>query len=76
MTESERYEIAVLAQDYEIKAAKWRALGMMNTYGLSQEERTARSIAYHLAEAEAIEALHLLERAKQRLGTAQSPPPS
>jgi hypothetical protein len=69
MTEDQKYEIAVLADDYAAKKLRFECLGMANVYGLTGEEATKRSIEYHIAEAEKLEAWGKLEAAKLRLVT-------
>jgi hypothetical protein len=64
MTEDQKYEIAVLAEDYQSKKLRHECLGMRNAHGLSAEEATRRSIEYHISEAEKLEAWANLERAK------------
>ena len=60
----DKYEIAVLAEDYERKRIRFEALGMCNVAGLKLEERIASAVEYHVAEAETMEAFRLLEQAK------------
>lgn len=64
-TKMDKYEIAVLAEDYEAKQRYFRMLQMMNTR-TDPEERRKQSIEYHVAEAEMLEAWKLLERAKMK----------
>jgi len=59
----DRYEIAVLAEDYEAKRLVWQAHTLCNT-PTDPDERRKASIAYHVAEAEMIEAWKRLELAK------------
>jgi hypothetical protein len=61
----DKYEIAVLAEDYEVKSQRFRMLQMMNT-ATNWEERKKQAIEYHVAEAEMLEAWKLLERAKMK----------
>jgi hypothetical protein len=63
---SDKYEIAVLAEDYETKRMIWQAHAIMNT-PTDPDQRIASAIAYHLAEAEMISAWQRLEQAKFRL---------
>lgn len=67
MTEDQKYEIAVLADDYENKRLRLECLGMANVFGISGDEAKRRSIEYHIAEAEKLEAWARLERAKRAL---------
>jgi hypothetical protein len=60
----DKYEVAVLAEDYERKRMAFEAHHMRNVYGLKPEERIEAGIAYHVVEAEMIEALGKLQRAK------------
>jgi hypothetical protein len=58
-----KYEVAVLADEYHSKRQIWQAMGIANTPTDPEESRRAM-IAYHIAEAEMIEALRRLEQAK------------
>lgn len=62
----DKYEITVLAEDYEQKRAAFEAHRMRNVYGLTPDEASKASAAYHIAEAEMLEAYKQLERAKHR----------
>lgn len=64
MTEDQKYEIAVLAEDYANKRLRFDCLAMANAHGLTAEEAMKRSIEYHLAEAEKWEAWDRLQAAK------------
>lgn len=64
MTEDQKYEIAVLAEDYRNKKLRFDCLSALNVYRLSAEEATRRSIEYHIADAEKLEAWARLEAAK------------
>ncbi len=59
-----KYEIAVLADDYESKKRAFEYYAMRNTDGLSPEESAELSQKYHLAQAEMMKALFELETAK------------
>lgn len=61
----DKYEVAVLAEDYEAKSQYFRCLQMMNT-ATDPEKRRQQTIDYHVAEAEMLEAWKKLERAKMR----------
>lgn len=61
----DRYEIAVLAEDNETKRMIWQAHSIANT-PTDPEERRKSMIAYHLAEAEMLQAWKKLEQAKMR----------
>lgn len=63
----DKYEVAVLAEDYEMKRMVWQAHAMMNM-PVDPEKRRASAVAYHVAEAEMFEAWRRLEGAK--LGTS------
>lgn len=67
MTEDQKYEIAILADDYAAKKLAFECLGMRNTIGLTPSEAAELDIQYHLADAERIEALGRLESAKRKL---------
>jgi len=71
MTEDEKYEIAVLAEDYEAKRLRHENLGYVNTMGKTDEELTKLNLDYHIADAEKREARGKLEAAKQRLVSSQ-----
>ena len=58
-----KYEVTVLADEYHSKRLIWLALGIANTPTDPEESRRAM-IAYHIAEAEMVEALRRLEQAK------------
>ena len=60
----DKYEIAVLAEDYEAKRGAFEMHRMRNVYGLAPDEKTKATVAYHIAEAEMMEAFKALERAK------------
>jgi hypothetical protein len=64
MTEDQKYEIAVLAEDYNNKRAYFDCLAMANVYGKTPEEALKLTINYHIAETEKMEALARLELAK------------
>jgi hypothetical protein len=64
MTENEKYEIAVLAEDYANKKLYYDCLAMRNAYGKTHEESIKQTIDFNLAEAEKWEAWRRLERAK------------
>ena len=64
MTEGQRYEIAVLAEDYERKRAAFEMHRMANSSGLTPEERVEQCVAYHIAETELTEAYIALQTAK------------
>lgn len=74
MTEDQKYELATLVDDYNAKKLRYESLGMLNTYGLTPEERTKQSIEYHMADAEFRQAWAALERAKNAI--ASTPPRS
>lgn len=59
----DKYEIAVLAEDYETKRMAFHQHQVMNT-PTDPEERKQAMIAYHIAEAELLAAHKALERAK------------
>jgi hypothetical protein len=59
----DKYEIAVLAEDYEAKREIWRAHAIANT-PKDAEARRKSMIAFHVAEAEMLETGQRLERAK------------
>jgi hypothetical protein len=61
----DKYEIAVLAEDYQAKSLRFRSMQMMNT-AAEPTLRRQQAIDYHVAEAEMLEAWKLLERAKMR----------
>ena len=67
MTEDEKYEIAVLAEDLESKRAAFHMHQMLNTSGKTGEELTDMGIAYHIAHSELIEAEARMKRAKVRI---------
>jgi hypothetical protein len=60
----DKYEVAVLAEDYARKKLAFECHQMRNIAGLTPEERIASSVAYHMAEAEMIEAYARLNAAK------------
>lgn len=62
----DKYEIAVLAEDYEAKRHIFDWHRARNVYGLTPEERSKATAAYHIAEAEMDAAYRDLQRAKAR----------
>jgi hypothetical protein len=64
MTEDQKYEIAVLAEDYANKRLRFDCLAMANAHGKTAEEAMEQSIQYHMAEAEKWEAWARLQAAK------------
>jgi hypothetical protein len=62
---SDLYEIATLADDYHTKRQYRDALAIMNTPADPQKAREA-SIAFHVADAECVQAWQRLEAAKLR----------
>lgn len=64
MTEDQKYEIAVLAEDYANKKLRYDCLAMTNAHGKTAEESMKQSINFHLAEAEKWEAWARLQAAK------------
>lgn len=71
MTEDQKYEIAVLADDYANKKLHYDNLGMANAHGKTAEESAQQNINYHIAHAEMQEAYVRLERAKMAIATAR-----
>jgi hypothetical protein len=69
MNSDKKYEIAVLAEDYENKRIRHEMLGYVNTYGKTADELRQQSINYHIADAEKIEAWLRLEAAKHAMTT-------
>ena len=67
MTEDQKYEIAVLAEDHETKRQYWECLGMQNAYGKSAEEQVKISIKYEIAETEMRQAWMRLVAAKREI---------
>lgn len=67
MTEDQKYEIAVLAEDYENKRQRWYCLGALNTAGKTATERTKMSVDFHIAHAEMLESWGRLKAAEARL---------
>lgn len=67
MTEDQKYEIAVLAEDYEAKRLRHECLGYVNTAGKTAEALEKLNIDYHIADAEKLEAWGRLEAAKAKL---------
>lgn len=67
MTEDEKYELAVLAEDYETKRLRFENLGYLNISGKTADERSKMAQDYHIADAESQEALHRLIAAKRRI---------
>lgn len=65
MTQDEKYEISVLAEDYESKRIIFQCRGMQNTQ-TDYEKRTRQAIDYHIAEAEMNEAFNRLQAAKHQ----------
>ena len=61
----DKYEVAVLAEDYQQKREAFHHHQVRNTPTDPEEARKA-SISYHVAEAEMLEAWRRLERAKHR----------
>ena len=59
----DKYEVAVLAEDYHNKRERFRYMQTSNI-SLDAEQRRKDAIEYHVAEAEMLEALQVLERAK------------
>lgn len=57
--------ITALAEDLHNKRMRFQSLGMQNTAHLSPDEAKQRAIEYHLAHAEYLEAVALLESAKE-----------
>jgi hypothetical protein len=66
-----KYEIAVLAEDYEAKRRAYEYYAMRNTYGLTPEESSELSQKYHLAQAEMMKALFVLDQAKIAYATGR-----
>lgn len=64
MDENQKYEIAVLAEDYANKRLRFDCLAMANAHGKTAEEAMNQTIQYHLAEAEKWEAWKRLQAAK------------
>jgi hypothetical protein len=67
MTEDQKYEIALLAEDYEAKRLRHENLGYVNTSGKTAEELEKLNIDYHIADAEKLEAWGRLTAAKAKL---------
>ena len=67
MTENDKYEIAVLAQDYADKKLRYDCLAMANAHGKTAEESMKQSINFHIADAEKLEAWGKLQAAKSRI---------
>jgi hypothetical protein len=61
----DKYEVAVLAEDYDAKSQRFRYMQMSNT-ATDPEARRQQTIDYHVAEAEMLEAWKALERAKMK----------
>jgi hypothetical protein len=60
----DKYEVAVLAEDYARKRLAFECCQVRNIAGLTPEERIESSVAYHVAEAEMLEAYSKLNAAK------------
>jgi hypothetical protein len=71
MNEDHKYEIAVLADDYESKRQRFEMLGLINTQGKTAEERTKMSIEYHQADADVRQAWTRLETAKRQIAAGR-----
>lgn len=67
MTEDQKYEIAILAEDYSNKKLRYDCLAMANAHGKTAEEEMRESINFHIAHAEKLEAWGKLEAAKLRI---------
>ena len=67
MTEDQKYEIAVLAEDYENKRLRWENLGYLNVNGKTAEQRIQMSIDYQIAETEMRQAESRLHVAKHTI---------
>lgn len=72
MTNEDRYEITVLAEEYETKKMRFEMLGLLNAHGKTPDERIKMSIEYHLAQTEMNEAWHKLNDAKYRVAADSS----
>lgn len=64
MTEDQKYEIAILAEDYQQKRQIFEYHKVLNIMGKTADELLKMSLAYHTAEAEMLEAQGRLDRAK------------
>lgn len=60
----DKYEVAVLAEDYERKRMAFEMHQRANVANLTPDERVKASIEYHIAEAELIDAMVALNKAK------------
>lgn len=62
----DKYEVAVLAEDYARKRMYFELLGQRNIAGLNPDERIESAVAYEVARAEMIQAKLKLEAAQVR----------
>lgn len=69
MTEDQKYELAVAAEDYAGKRAIFDCMQMMNN-PTDPVKRAEASVRYHIAEAECMEAYARLERLKRAIVSA------
>ena len=67
MTEDQRYEIAVLAEDAHQKRERFQWLGMMNTPPAGTPEAAQSRVEYEIARAEMLEAEAKLNRAMRAI---------
>lgn len=67
MTSEQKYQIAILAEDFTQKEATFQCVAATNTSGKTADEILKQTIAYHIADGERVEARMRLEMFKANL---------